>query len=66
MRTDRAATRPNHDPVAMGPIVDRQTTVKTLPSLAVGKNGKTIGNRNDMLAISLQECIPVGCVPVTR
>ena len=37
MRTDRAATRMTSDRVAMWPIVDRQTTVKTLPSLAVSK-----------------------------
>ena len=37
MHTDRAATRPSSEPVSMRPIVDRQTPVKTLPSLAVGK-----------------------------
>ena len=36
MRTDRAVTRPSSEPVSMRPIVDRQTPVKTLPSLAVG------------------------------
>ena len=34
MRTDRAS-EPGSEPVAMRPIVDRQTPVKTLPSLAV-------------------------------
>ena len=38
MRTDRAVTRPNSEPVSTRPIVDRQTPVKTLRSLAVGKN----------------------------
>ena len=37
MRTDRAVTRPISERVATRPIVDRQTSVKTLPSLAVGK-----------------------------
>ena len=36
MRTDRAITRPSSEPVFMRSIVDRQTPVKTLPSLAVG------------------------------
>ena len=40
MRTDRAITRPSSEPVGMRPIVDRQTPVKTLPSLAVVKNCK--------------------------
>ena len=38
MCTDRAITRMSSDRVAMRPIVDRQTPVKTLPSLAVGNN----------------------------
>ena len=38
MRTDRAVTTMSSDRVAMRLIVDRQTPVKTLPSLAVGKN----------------------------
>ena len=38
MRTDRPVTRPNSERVAMRSIVDRQTPVKTLPSLSVGKN----------------------------
>ena len=37
MRTDRAVKRMSSDQVAKRPIVDRQTPVKTLPSLAVGK-----------------------------
>ena len=37
IRTDRAITRMTSDRVAKRPIVDRQTRVKTLPSLAVGK-----------------------------
>ena len=37
MCTDRAVTWPSSEPVSMRPIVDRQTPVKTLPSLAVGK-----------------------------
>ena len=36
MRTDRAVTRTSSERVAMRQIVDRQTPVKTLPSLAVG------------------------------
>ena len=36
MRTDRAVIRPSCEPVTMTPIVDRQTPVKTLPTLAVG------------------------------
>ena len=35
MRTDRAVTRSSNKPVSMRLIVDRQTTVKTLPSLAL-------------------------------
>ena len=38
MRTYHAVTRPSSERVAMRPIVDRQTLVKTLPSLAVDKN----------------------------
>ena len=41
MRTDRAVTRPNSELVSMRPIVDRQTPVKTLPSLAVGNNSSS-------------------------
>ena len=37
MRTDHAITRPSNEPVFMRTIVDRQTPVKTLPCLAVGK-----------------------------
>ena len=38
MLTDRAVTRMNCEPVAMGPIVDRMTDAcKTLPSSEVGK-----------------------------
>ena len=36
MRTDRKVTMMSSDRVAMMPIVNRQTPVKTLPSLAVG------------------------------
>ena len=36
--TNRAVTRPSSEPVSMRPIVDRQTPMKTLPSLAAGKN----------------------------
>ena len=36
MRTDHAVTRRSSDRVAMRSIVDIQTPVKTLPSLAVG------------------------------
>ena len=39
MRINRVVTRVSSDQVAMRPIVDRQTPVKTLPFLAVGKNG---------------------------
>ena len=38
MRTNRV-TRLNSESVSMSPIVDRQTAVKTLPSLAVGNKG---------------------------
>ena len=38
MRTDRAITMMTNDRAAMWPIVDRQTPVKTLPSLTVGNN----------------------------
>ena len=39
-RTDRAVTRMTSDWAAMRLIVDRQTTVKTLPSLAVGNQAQ--------------------------
>ena len=42
MRTDRAVTRSSSERVATRPIVDRQTPVKTLPSLAVGNNKNLI------------------------
>ena len=38
MRTDRAVTRSSSERVAARLIVDRQTPVKILPSLTVGKN----------------------------
>ena len=38
MRTDRAVTRSSSERVATCPIVDGQTPVKRLPSLAVGIN----------------------------
>ena len=38
MHTDHAVSRLSSEPVSMRPIVDRQTPMKTLPSLAVGKN----------------------------
>ena len=38
MCTDRAVARPSSERVAVTQIEDRQTPVKTLPSLAVGKN----------------------------
>ena len=38
MRTDRAVTRLSSEPVAMRPIMDRQTPVEALSSLAVGNN----------------------------
>ena len=38
MLTDRAVKRLSSERVAMRPIMDRQTPVKTLPSLAVGNN----------------------------
>ena len=38
MHTNRAITRPSSESVSMRPIGDRQTPVKTLPSLAVGNN----------------------------
>ena len=36
MSADRAIRRPTSEQVAVRPIVDIQTPVKTLPSLAVG------------------------------
>ena len=36
MHTECAITRQSSEPVAMRPIVDRQTPVKTLLALAVG------------------------------
>ena len=39
MRTDHSVTRPSGESVSMRPTVDRQTPVKTLPCLVVGKNG---------------------------
>ena len=50
MHSDRAVTRPSSEPVSMRPIVDRQTPVKTLPSLAVD-NQK---NRFDFSASTMQ------------
>ena len=49
MRTDRAVTRMSSDRVATRPIVDGQTPVKTLPSLAVGNKYCTafLGWRKD-------------------
>ena len=41
MRTDRAVGRSSSGPVGVRPIVDRQTPVKTLPSIALGKNINT-------------------------
>ena len=38
MHTDHAVPRLSSELVAMRPTVDRQTPVKTLPSLAVGKH----------------------------
>ena len=46
MRTDRAVTRPSSEPVSMRPIVDRQTSVKTLPSLwSVNMDGYPSGKQ---------------------
>ena len=42
MHTDRAVIRLNSERVAMSPFVDRQTPVKTLPSLAVGNESFTL------------------------
>ena len=42
MHTDRIATRPSSEPVSMRLIVDRQTLVKTLPSLAVRKKSLSL------------------------
>ena len=52
MHTDRAVTRPSSEPVSMRPIVDRQTPVKTLPSLAVGKKLK---HANSIITIILTQ-----------
>ena len=38
MRTDRTVTRPSSEAVSIKTIVDRQTSVKTLSSLAAGNN----------------------------
>ena len=38
IHTNHAVTRPSSEAVSMTPIVDRQTHVKTLPSLVVGNN----------------------------
>ena len=38
MHTDRNVRRPSSEPVAVRPIVDRQTPVKTLAFFAVGNN----------------------------
>ena len=56
MRTDRAVRRPSSEPVAVRPIVDRQTPVKTLPSLAVIHcNRKKYWDREvDSILINLQ------------
>ena len=55
MRTDRAVTRMTGDQVVMRLIVDRQTPVKTLPSLAVGKNVNVIK--------TLNACLPALLIP---
>ena len=36
MRTDHSVTRPSSERIATRPIVDGETSVKPLPSLAVG------------------------------
>ena len=41
MRTVCAVTRPSSEPVSTRPIVDKQTPVKTLASLAVGNNSSS-------------------------
>ena len=44
MHSDRAVTKLNSEPVSMRPIVDRQTPMKTLTSLAVGKKHRNSGS----------------------
>ena len=50
MRTNRAVTGMSSERVAVRPIVDRQTPVKTLPSFAVGNSTFN----NEMLRYLLQ------------
>ena len=54
MRTDRAVTRPSSEPVFMRPIVDRQTPVKTLPSLAVSNKQKESHLKKLTMAVRIQ------------
>ena len=54
MRTDHAVTRTSNERVPMRPIVDRQTTVKTLPPLAVSNNNYN----NVLLTNSSESMIP--------
>ena len=52
MHTDCAVTMPRCERLGMRPIVDRQTPVKTLPSLAVGKKLK---HANSIITIILTQ-----------
>ena len=52
MRTDRAVRRVSSD--RSGPIVNRMTPVKTLPSLAVGKNNGGWSTRTDFTFLGLR------------
>ena len=49
IRTDRAVARPSSKPVATRPIVDRQTPVKTLPPLAVGKKLESLNRESSSI-----------------
>ena len=49
MHTDRAVASPSSEQVAMRPTVDRQTPVKTLPSLAVVNNWRAAGSSKHTL-----------------
>ena len=53
MRTDRAATRPSSEPAFLRLNLDRQTRVKTLPSLAVVMNTKHQAPGKDLGRFSL-------------
>ena len=55
MRTNRAVARPSSEPISMRPIVDRQTPVKTLPSLAIGKDALKVSSYH--LLAGYEQCL---------